>query len=256
VPDQRRHALLEADLRTLTRELDADLGELDLSDAVTRELRAQSAPVQRRVRPRRRRFAVVLAASLVIAATAAIPSARAAVTNFLDIGVIRVHREPPPGPVSSTADLQLGERATLDDARVRMPVLVPTAEGFRSPDEVWLSGGGGVSLVYRARPGLPAAAHTGVGLLVQEFGGDTQTSVNKYLTAGARAQPVTINSDRGVFISGGDHTIFYNVPNGAQVRESGRLVGNALIFQRGPLTIRLEGDLPLDRMVAIATSLR
>jgi hypothetical protein len=50
--------------------------------------------------------------------------------------------------------------------------------------------------------------------------------------------------------------LFYDTDSGAQVNESGRLVGNALIFQRGPLTIRLEGDLPQDRMVAIAESLR
>ena len=256
--DRRRHALLESDLRALTRDLDADLGELDLSDAVTRELRAQSGPVQPRLRPRRRRLAVVLVASLVIALTAAIPSARAAVTNFLDIGVIRVHPEPPPGPVSPTADLQLGERVTLDDARARMPVLVPTAEGLRSPDEVWLSGvgGGGVSLVYRARSGLPAAEHTSVGLLVQEFLGNGRTAVSKYLTGQARVRPVTIDGEPGAFLSGGDHLLFYEAPDGADVSESGRLVGNALIFQQGSLTIRLEGDLPLLRMMAIANSLR
>lgn len=257
MPDQQPHALLEADLRALTRELDGELGEVDLSAAVTCELRARQAPVPRRMRPRRRRLAVALVASIVFAATAAIPSARAAVTNFLDIGVIRVHREPPPGPVSPTADLQLGDLTTLADARAQIPVVVPTAPRFRNPDEVWLTGvgGGGVSLVYEARPGLPAAEHTGVGLLVQEFMGTTQTNVNKYLRAGARAEPVRINADAGVFISGGDHAIFYNPPGDTQVQESGRLVGNALIFQRGPLTIRLEGDMSRDRMVAIAESL-
>lgn len=59
-----------------------------------------------------------------------------------------------------------------------------------------------------------------------------------------------------MFISGGTHVLFYDADSGAQVNESGRLVGNALIFQRGPLTIRLEGDLPQERMVAIAASLR
>lgn len=259
MPDQQRHALLEADLRALTRELDAELGELDLSAAVTRELEARAAPVHRRLRPRRRSLAVALIASLVVAATAAIPSARAAVTNFLDIGVVRVHREPPPEPLSPTTDLQLGDRTTLADARAQFPVVVPTAAGLRNPDEAWLThvGGGGVSLVYRARPGLPAAKHTGVGLLVQEFAGDTGRGfVNKYLASNTRARRVTIDSSEGVFVSGGDHYLFYEGPNGVGVRESGRLVGNALIFQRGPLTIRLEGDLPLNRMVAIATSLR
>ncbi len=258
MPDQQPHALLEADLRALTRELDAELGDLDVSAAVTRELEARQALVQRHERPRRRRLAVALVASIVIAATAAIPSARAAVTNFLDIGVVRVHREPPPGPVSPTAALQLGDRMTLADARAQIPVVVPTAAGLRAPDEVWFTGvgGGGVSLVYQARGGLPAAEHTAVGLLVQEFAGDIGGGfVDKYLASNTRARRVTIDSNEGVFISGGDHFLFYDAPNGAEVRESGRLVGNALIFQRGPLTIRLEGDLSRDRMVAIAESL-
>jgi hypothetical protein len=258
VPDQRRHALLEADLRALTRELDAELGDLDLSAAVTRELESRKASVPRRMRPRRRRLAIALVASIVLAATAAIPSARAAVTNFLDIGVVRVHREPPPGAVIPTADLQLGDLTTLADARAQIPFLVPIAPGLRTPDEVWFTrvGGGGVSLVYRARPKLRAAEHTGVGLLVQEFVGDIGGGfVNKYLASNTSARRVTIDSNEGVFISGGDHFLFYDAPNGAEVRETGRLVGNALIFQRGALTIRLEGDLSRDRMVAIAESL-
>jgi hypothetical protein len=80
--------------------------------------------------------------------------------------------------------------------------------------------------------------------------------LNKYLRSDSRAQAVTIGSDEGVFLSGGPHYLFYEDPTGNQVIAEGRLVGNALIFQRGPLTIRLEGDLPLDRMVAIAASLR
>jgi hypothetical protein len=258
VPDQERRSLLETDLRALTHELDAELGDLDLSGAVTQRIRPPSTPEPAHAGRLRRRLAVAFVATAAIAATAAVPSARAAVTNFLDVGVVRVHQEPAPGPVSPTADLQLGDRTTLDEARAQFPVVTPEAGGLRAPDEVWLTrvGGGGVSLVYHPRPGLPPAEHTGIGLLVQEFAGDGQTAVNKYVTNEARARAVTINGERGVFISGGDHTIYYDAPNGAEVHEGGRLVGNALIFQRGPLTIRLEGDLPQERMVAIAASLR
>lgn len=259
MPDRDRLAVLEADLRALTHELDAELGEIDLSAAVTQRIRPQqSSPESTPARRSRRRVAVTLVATVAIAVTLAIPSARAAMTDFLDVGVVRVHREPAPGPVSPTADLQLGERTTLGDARAQFPLVTPTSVGLGAPDEVWLTpvGGGGVSLVYDAAAALPPTARTGVGLLVQEFAGDGQGNVNKYLTGAARAQPVTINGERGVFISGGDHTIFYDAANGAEVTEAGRLVGNALIFQRGPLTIRLEGDLPRDRMVAIAESLR
>jgi hypothetical protein len=258
VPDRQQRSLLEADLRALTSELDAELGDLDLSTTVTRRIRARSAPKPARPGRLRRRLAVAFVATAAIATTAAVPSARAAVTNFLDVGVVRVHHEPAPGPVSPTADLQLGERTTLAEARAQFPVVTPSAGGLGTPDEVWLTrvGGGGVSLVYRAGPGLPPAEHTRIGLLVQEFAGDGRTVVNKYLSGENSEQPVTINGERGVFISGGNHVLFYDADSGAQVNESGRLVGNALIFQRGPLTIRLEGNLPRERMAAIATSLR
>ena len=257
MPDQQRRSVLEADLRAVTHEVDAELGDVDLSAAVTRQIRAQSAPAPRHAGRLRRRVAVALVASATIAIVA-IPSARAAVTNFLDIGVVRVHHEPAPGPVSPTADLQLGDRTTLAEARAQFRVVTPTAGGVGTPDEVWLTrvGGGGVSLVYRAGPGLPPAENTRIGLLVQEFAGDGRSVVNKYLSGENTEQPVTITGERGVFISGGNHVLFYDTDSGAQVNESGRLVGNALIFQRGPLTIRLEGDLPQDRMVAIAESLR
>jgi hypothetical protein len=262
VPDRGRHALLEADLRALGPALDAELaaahGEPDLVTTVTRRLAPPSSATELRARPRRRRLVVVLAATVAVAATAAIPSARAAVTDFLDIGAVRVLREPPPGPVVTTTDLQLGAPTTLDDARALITVVVPTVEGLEVPDEVWITsvGGGGVSLVYDAGRELPPAERTGIGLLVQEFAGNGRPDVRKYLSTGARAEEVTVGSERGVFISGGDHYLFYDSPAGADVYEAGRLVGNALIFQRGPLTIRLEGDLPRDRMVAIAESLR
>lgn len=253
----RGHALLESDLRALRRDFDAELGPVDLTETVTRTLRARAATTPPHRRPRRGRLAVALVASLVVAVTAAVPSARAAVTHFLDIGVERIHRQEPPRPVAPTASLNLGEPTTLAGARARMPVVLPRVDGLRTPDEVWFTGagGGGVSLVYHAKQGLPHARHTGVGLLVQEFAGESQADVNKYLSTGARAQQVTVGSGHGVFVSGGDHYVFYEDASGTDVYEAGRLAGNALILQRRPLTIRLEADLPLGRMVAIAASL-
>jgi hypothetical protein len=257
VPDGTRRALIEAELRGLGHNLDAQLAKLDLSEAVTRRLTVPPSPTRPRGRPRRR-LAVALVAGIAVTTTAAIPGARAAVTRFFDIGAVRVQDEPPPTAPSASATLVLGDRTTLDEARDRMPVVVPTVDGLQTPDEVWFDdvGGGEVSLVFRARPGLPASEHTGIGLLVQEFKGTGRDVVRKHLTTDSRARPVRIGSNDGVFLSGGDHYLFYTDPTGATRYEDGRLVGNALIFPRGPLTIRLEGDLPLRRMVAIAASLR
>jgi hypothetical protein len=259
MPESNSRLLVETELRAYAHELDAALGEVDLTSDVLRRVELSAARVRSRERlRRRRRLVVALVAAVAATAVLAIPSARAAVTNFFDIGAVRVHREPPPGPVTTTTDLQLGERTTLDDARALIPVVVPTVDGLEAPDEVWVTsvGGGGVSLVYNARPGFPPAEHTRLGLLVQEFVGSGQQDVRKYLSTGASAEEVTVGSQQGVFITGGDHYLFYEAATGADVYEAGRLVGNALIFQREGLTIRIEGDLSRDRMVAIAESLR
>jgi hypothetical protein len=257
MPDGSSRLLLEADLRAFAHDLDAGLGDRDLSGAVTTRLTTPPsvAPLRQRTH-RRRGVAVALVAGIVLTATVAIPPARAAIADFFDIGVVRIHEGPPPRAPATGGPLLLGAPTTLEAARAQMPVVVPTLRGFRTPDGIWFDSkaGGVTSLAYRARPGLPASEHTGVGLLVQEFRGDGRGMLNKYLT-NSHAQAVMIGSDQGVFISGGDHSLFYEDPSGADVYDNGRLAGNALIFQRGPLTIRLEGDLAQNRMVAIAKSL-
>jgi hypothetical protein len=255
MPDPGGRALLEADLRSLARDVDAELGELDLSAAVIGRLRSTSAPTPLRVPSSRRRLAVVLVAAVAATAIGALPAARAAVNRIFELGAIEVRDEPPPRPPSGSATLALGERTTLTGVEARVPVVAPSA-GLGEPDEVWFDDlHGAVSLVFRAGPRLPGAEHTGIGLLIQEFTGDGRVAVKKYVSSSVRARPVTIGSEEGVFLDGGDHYLFYTDPTGADIYEDGRLVGNALIFTRGELTIRLEGDLPLERMVAIAESL-
>jgi hypothetical protein len=260
MPESDSRLLVETELRAYAHELDAALGELDLSSAVMRRVELPAARMRSRERlGRRRRLVVALVAAVAATAVLAIPSARAAVTNFFDIGAVRVHEEPPPVAPAGSGALRLGAPTTLDGARALMPVVVPTVDGLEVPDEVWfdVKAGGVTSLVYRAGAGLPAARHTdGIGLLIQEFAGDASTFVDKFVASDARAQRVAVGPYEGVFISGGDHALFYEDPTGAEAREDGRLVGNALIFQRGDVTIRIEGDLSRERMVAIGESLR
>jgi hypothetical protein len=258
MPESNSRLLVETELRAYSHDLDTALGTVDLSSAVTSQLRQPSARVHVPARARRRRLVAALVATLAVTATLVIPPARAAVTSFFDIGAVRVHEGPPPGRIDA-GPLALGSLTTLDAARARMPAVVPAARGFASPDEVWFDdkAGGVTSLVYRARPGLPAAKHTdGIGLLIQEFTGDGSGFLNKYLTNGSRSQSVAVGPYDGVFITGGDHFLAYEDATGAGLTEDGRLVGNALIFQREGLTIRIEGDLPAERMVAIGASLR
>ena len=261
MPDGDARGLLESQLRAFGRELDAQTEDRDLTTAVTQRLTRPSArPSSRHRSPARRaRPRLVVALLTVVAILALIVPVGAALRSFFDIGVVRVHE---PGtrrpPAVTAAKLDLGARTTLAEARRRMTAVVPTAPGFEKPDEVWFAGvgGGQVSLVYRARPGLPRAAPTDVGLLIQEFIGDGSPVIHKHLTTSTGVRPVTIGTEEGVFLSGNEHFLFYVDPTGAQQIERGRLVGQALIFRRGPQTIRIEGSLPLEPMLAIAESLR
>jgi hypothetical protein len=240
--------------------LNAHVDDRDLTTAVTQRLtRSPSRPSGRRSPAPRARPRLVVAAVTFATVLALIVPVRAAVRSFFDIGAVRIH-EPSTrrAPAITTAALDLGSRITLAEARQRITVVVPTAPGFETPDEVWFAdvGHGRLSLVYRARPGLPRAARTDVGLLLQQFIGDGREVVRKYLNSNTRARPVTIGAEQGVFLTGDEHTLFYVDPAGAQRVERGRIVGQALIFTRGPQTIRIEGPLPLERMLEIAGSLR
>jgi hypothetical protein len=249
---------IEDELLALGHELDDALPERDLSIAV----RAAITVPRRRVRARtsmRVRIAAVAAA--IVTAVALTPTARAAIVDFFHFGAEDIRHEPPPtqpGPVvgSELATL-LGPRTTLAGARDHMPVVVPGAAGFTRPDDVRYApdGNGHTTLVYRARRGLRAAPGTGVGLLVEEFAGDGTTLVTKYVQGMTRAEPVTVDGNPAVFVSGAPHPVFYDTPDGRGVTFAGRLAGNALIMQRGPLTIRLEAELPRAEMVRIAASL-
>lgn len=193
------------------------------------------------------------------------PAARTAVAERLGLrGIAIVHQPtvltPTTGPVA--ASLHLGERVSLDEARRRVayPVVAPTLPELGTPDEIYVDesvGGGQVALVYRARPGLPAAAETGVGLLVTQFRGDLDPGIfGKGLGPDTRLEQVTVNGGRGFWIEGKPHLFYYRDANGDDRSERVRLAGNVLLWEQGDLTLRLEGAPSKDEAMRIAASIR
>src|SRR6266850_1128887 len=89
-------------------------------------------------------------------------------------------------------------------ADVRFQILVPAALG--PPDEAYFSGRfveGKISLLYRARAGLPEAETTGVGLLLTEFRADIdQQFLGKMLGEGTVIESGTVNGEQGFWIAG------------------------------------------------------
>lgn len=166
----------------------------------------------------------------------------------------------PPGP-DSESRLGLGELTTLQAAQSAVPftILLPRAPELTTPDAVYLGhppASGRVELVYRVRAGLPSAGPSGIGLLVTQFRGHTgRDYINKMIGGGTAIELVTVDGATGYWISGQPHVLFYESDGGVQ-NAPGRLVGDALIWERDGVIYRIESSLPRENVLAIAASLR
>jgi hypothetical protein len=250
----------------------------DLAAAVPARLEEVPTPAPARA-PRRRRWpagrgalsgwrrlavaglaAVLLAAAVLVAS----PGTREAVARRLGLRGVGVELGGPPPPTVTTRpgqrlDLGLGERVTLAEARRRVgfPVLVPA--GFREPAAVYVDRatppGGRVDLVYRARPGLPASPFTDVGLLVTEFRGQPSPEFIKKTTVFGMVEEVRVGGEPGYWFSGEPHFFSYQDSRGNLREERTRLAGNTLIWQRGELTLRIEGQITRQEALRIAESM-
>ncbi len=285
--------MTERELEHVLRDLGAHLDwppTPPLAEAVGARLRA--APAAGRRRARRwlpvgrsdlaglpwtpgRRLAVAALAVVVLAAVilVASPAGRDAVAGLLGFRKVKIKVGGPapstvaPSATSATpgraAGLGLGERTTLVQAaaKVGFRVLVPTAAGLGRPDEVYVGEpppGGQVSLVYAARPGLPANPPTPVGLLVSEFRGATPDPgfFEKVTREGGRVEQVGVGGARGYWLTGRAHFFLYVDAMGRIDLERVRLAGNTLVWQHGDLIVRIEGAATKEQALRIAESMR
>ena len=69
-------------------------------------------------------------------------------------------------------------------------------------------------------------------------------------------QEVTVGGEPGYWFSGEPHFFTYLDATGQVRDEQTRLAGNTLIWQRGDLTLRLEGQLSKEEALRIAESMR
>jgi hypothetical protein len=198
------------------------------------------------------RLAAVALAVLVVAVAAvmAVPSARTAVLEWLGIkgvSVTRVSTLPETG-LLRVGDL--GTRVTLAEARQRAPWLVePRSENVGRPDAVYYGDnvpGGQVTFVW--------GTTRKVRLLLTQSPGEV--FAQKTLGPGTTAERADVDGKFGVWLSGAPHAFVYRDERGQIREETGRLVGNTLLWQDGDLTVRIEGDLSKDEALEIARSVR
>jgi hypothetical protein len=199
-----------------------------------------------RRRPARRTLAVAFAALLVLAGAAmAAPATRNAILRVLGLRGVRIERVqhlPPvqPGP---GARLGLGRRIPLARAH--------HAAGFTA----LLPPGSPAAYLGRDVPGGRISLLSGH-VLITEFRGTATPFVFKLVGPGTKVKLVRVNGGPGVYLSGAPHEVLFQAQTGVVQTDRIRFAGNVLMWQQGPVTIRIEGTHTLARALAVAHSLR
>lgn len=140
--------------------------------------------------------------------------------------------------------LDFGERVDRDEAARRAGfALVDVGE----PDGVYIRPDRVVSLVYGdpRRPRL---------VLTQLPGRVWDGMVKKVGSLGTRVETVTVAGEPGLFVTGDEHVVMFLDENGDVTDERTYLAGTVLLWNRGDLLLRLEGDLTRAEALELAES--
>jgi hypothetical protein len=214
------------------------------------------------VRRRRRRVALLaLALILLVPATALAVSGdlRDSVLQTFGLRNVRittVPRFPEIGPEASR--LQLGRKVSLAQARAALGSQVRPPTVLGAPDGIFverLDSGADVSFLYEPRT---VARRMGVRkrVLVSVVRGTIdKTILGKTIASNTKATPFDIDGAPALLLSGHAHLLVIFRARGGLDQTYARRVGTTLLVQRGDLLVRVEGDLPEDRLIAIVRSL-
>ena len=264
-------------LRALGRAI-GPVPEPDLAEAVLARVRAESVTGSGRARGEHRyrrpraaslrarrtmpwRWLVPLAAAVTGGAVVvgATPAGSGLSHWFAARGVVVTERPARPG-----SDLPLGTLVAFSTAQRTLAAPIPWPRQFGRPDAVYVTGpakGRIVSLVWRPRPGLVAStASADVGLLLSVFVGRSQPVIQKGVGPGTTLD--VVNVERGgrsvpaTYIAGRPHDVAYLDAEGSFHLAPVFLAGPVLLWEEGPLTIRLESGLDKGAAVELAARLR
>ena len=236
--------------------LDAALA--DLANVIdyppTPSLRA--AVAERLAEPRRQWFAP-LPRALALALIGLLVLASAAAALVILIPGLRITLVPSLPTASVPADplgtrLALGEDVPVDEVARLAP------EALDPPDEAYaIDDGAVISLVYAASDELPELDGSGIGLLVQAIDGALEREqVEKLvLEVDASVTAVSVDGVRGYWITGPPHLLRYLAPDGEIRSEATRLIGDALVWERGGTLFRIESGLGLAETLRIAETI-
>ena len=219
----------------------------------------QGAAARRR---RRRRFAVLALALVLLAPATALavsPDLRNRVLETFGLRHVKVERVVTLPAVSpEAAALDLGTRISLAEARTSLQLRVNPPSALGAPNALFeelLQGGVAVTLLYEPRT---VAARIGVRerVLVTVVRGTLDKQLlGKTLGFASDVEQFEIDGGRALLLTGPAHMVvfFRRGPNAIDSTRT-RLAGTTLLWQRRAMLLRIEGELPKARLVAIARS--
>jgi hypothetical protein len=194
-----------------------------------------------RLRPLALGFAILLAVLAGVLAFS--PGARSAFLEIFHIRGATVELTDTLPDVEAQR-VDFGERVSRAEAERRA--------GFRlldlgDADAIFIRPDGLASLVYGdpARPRL---------VLSQARGAIYEGFIKKVGSRGTRIDEVTVGGEAGLFVDGADHFVMFRDETGGISDEATYLAGTVLLWNRGPLLLRLEGDLTRAEALELAES--
>src|SRR3954470_16178421 len=165
----------------------------------------------------------------------------------------------PPGvsptlPPIAGMRLLLGRQVALDEVEPATGVAVrlPKDSRLGRPDSVWIDPAKGdqVAYVWKSSGELPQTLEPGVGLVLMRFDGRNDDEFyDKAIHSGTTLERVKVAGHAGYWISGDPHFFFYTAADGRFVEDSRRWVGDALIWNDGTATYRIESGLGRDATI-------
>ena len=212
----------------------------------TPELRHFSLPQPRAARLRRSVLAWAAALLLVLLSAFAVPSVRAAVVEFFQIGVMRIFFDAPEILPDSRLPLlrELSGRTNLANAAEESGIPIRYPEALGEPDEVYLQTIEGPLV-----------------LMVWFEGGDleaTLLALGPGAFAGKGPPQILVETSVGgqpaVWLEG-DHSLYLKTADGSFTYVTLFEAGNALLWEAGGITYRLEGIAGMEAAIRIAETL-
>ena len=205
---------------------------------LTFESRRERAPL---LRPLALGFAVLAAALAGVLAFS--PGARSAFLELFRLKGATVELTETLPEVEVQA-IDFGERVSRAEAErlVGFPL-----HDLGEPDAVFVRGTTIATLVYGPveKPRLA---------LSQLRGGVWDGFVKKAGAGGTTVEDVTVNGEPGLFVSGDEHFVMFRDGQGNITDEQTYLAGTVLLWNRGELLLRLEGDLTREEALELARS--